>query len=35
MEYVHLGRLGLLVSPLCLETMNFGWDVPGTDDDEA
>jgi aryl-alcohol dehydrogenase-like predicted oxidoreductase len=35
MEYVHLGRLGLLVSPLCLGTMNFGWDVPGTDDDEA
>lgn len=24
MEYVHLGRSGLLVSPLCLGTMNFG-----------
>jgi aryl-alcohol dehydrogenase-like predicted oxidoreductase len=24
MEYRHLGRLGLLVSPLCLGTMNFG-----------
>src|SRR5919106_101156 len=24
MEYVHLGRLGLKVSPLCLGTMNFG-----------
>src|ERR671919_1274888 len=24
MEYVHLGRLGLRVSPLCLGTMNFG-----------
>jgi aryl-alcohol dehydrogenase-like predicted oxidoreductase len=35
MEYVHLGRLGLKVSPLCLGTMNFGWDVPGTDDAEA
>jgi aryl-alcohol dehydrogenase-like predicted oxidoreductase len=34
-NYVHLGRLGLRVSPLCLGTMNFGWDVPGTDDDEA
>ncbi|MGZ8566296.1 MAG: aldo/keto reductase [Actinomycetota bacterium] len=35
MEHVHLGRLGLKVSPLCLGTMNFGWDVPGTDDAEA
>jgi aryl-alcohol dehydrogenase-like predicted oxidoreductase len=25
MEYRHLGRLGVLVSPLCLGTMNFGW----------
>src|SRR5476651_309017 len=24
MEYVHLGRTGLKVSPLCLGTMNFG-----------
>jgi aryl-alcohol dehydrogenase-like predicted oxidoreductase len=35
MEYVHLGRLGLRVSPLCLGTMNFGWDVPGTEEDDA
>lgn len=35
MEYVHLGRLGLKVSPLCLGTMNFGWDVPGTDEPGA
>ena len=35
MEYRHLGRPGLLVSPLCLGTMNFGWDLPGTQDDEA
>lgn len=35
MEHVHLGRLGLKVSPLCLGTMNFGWDLPGTDEDEA
>ncbi len=35
MDHVHLGRLGLKVSPLCLGTMNFGWDVPGTDDAEA
>jgi aryl-alcohol dehydrogenase-like predicted oxidoreductase len=34
-DHVHLGRLGLKVSPLCLGTMNFGWDVPGTDDDAA
>ncbi|HZW08346.1 MAG TPA: aldo/keto reductase [Phycisphaerales bacterium] len=25
MDYVHLGRTGLKVSPLCLGTMNFGW----------
>ncbi|KAB2853604.1 MAG: aldo/keto reductase, partial [Anaerolineae bacterium] len=24
MQYKHLGRTGLLVSPLCLGTMNFG-----------
>src|SRR5262249_26078333 len=24
MDYVHLGRTGLKVSPLCLGTMNFG-----------
>jgi aryl-alcohol dehydrogenase-like predicted oxidoreductase len=24
MDYIHLGRTGLLVSPLCLGTMNFG-----------
>ena len=35
MRYVHLGRSGLSVSPLCLGTMNFGWDLPGTDEDEA
>lgn len=35
MEYAHLGRTGLRVSRLCLGTMNFGWDVPGLDDDES
>jgi aryl-alcohol dehydrogenase-like predicted oxidoreductase len=35
MEYRHLGRLGLLVSPLCLGTMNFGWDTPGTTEANA
>ena len=25
MQHVHLGRTGLLVSPICLGTMNFGW----------
>jgi aryl-alcohol dehydrogenase-like predicted oxidoreductase len=25
MQYTHLGRTGLRVSPLCLGTMNFGW----------
>jgi aryl-alcohol dehydrogenase-like predicted oxidoreductase len=34
-DYTHLGRLGLRVSPLCLGTMNFGWDVPGTGEDQA
>src|SRR5881296_2293932 len=28
MEYRHLGRLGVLVSPLCLGTMNFGRATP-------
>ncbi|MGA9776539.1 MAG: aldo/keto reductase [Candidatus Dormiibacterota bacterium] len=32
MEYVHLGRAGLEVSPLCLGTMNFG---PLTAEEEA
>jgi len=35
MEYVHLGRPGVTVSPLCLGTMNFGWDLPGTEEAEA
>ena len=35
MEYVHLGRPGVKVSPLCLGTMNFGWDLPGTEEAEA
>lgn len=35
MEHVHLGRSGLKVSPLCLGTMNFGWDLPGTKEAEA
>jgi len=30
MEYRHLGRLGLKVSPLCLGTMNFGPETSGT-----
>jgi aryl-alcohol dehydrogenase-like predicted oxidoreductase len=34
-EYRNLGRLGLAVSPLCLGTMNFGWDEPGTSEEEA
>lgn len=25
MQYTHLGRTGLRVSPICLGTMNFGW----------
>ncbi len=32
MDYVHLGRSGLRVSPLCLGTMNFG---PLTSEEEA
>ncbi len=32
MEYAHLGRSGLLVSRLCLGTVNFGWK---TTEDEA
>ncbi len=32
MDYVHLGRSGLRVSPLCLGTMNFG---PRTSEEEA
>ena len=32
MEYTHLGRTGLLVSRLCLGTMNFG---PETSEDDA
>jgi aryl-alcohol dehydrogenase-like predicted oxidoreductase len=35
MEYVHLGRTGLLVSPLCLGTMNFGWQHMGTEESDA
>lgn len=35
MQYRHLGRLGLEVSPLCLGTMNFGWDLPGTSEQDA
>jgi len=35
MEYTRLGRLGLRVSRLCLGTMNFGWDLPGTEAGEA
>src|SRR5215217_6008647 len=31
MEYRHLGRLGLKVSPLCLGTMNFGPQTSETD----
>ena len=35
MEHRTLGRLGLQVSPLCLGTMNFGWDEPDTDEEAA
>jgi aryl-alcohol dehydrogenase-like predicted oxidoreductase len=35
MEYTHLGRLGLSVSRLCLGTMNFGWDLPRTSEEDA
>ena len=31
MEYRHLGRTGLVVSPLCLGTMNFGGQTPESD----
>ena len=31
MDYRHLGRLGLKVSPLCLGTMNFGTQAPEPD----
>src|SRR5438309_6208242 len=31
MDYRHLGRSGLLVSPLCLGTMNFGPHTSETD----
>ena len=31
MEYTHLGRSGLLVSRICLGTMNFGPETPETD----
>lgn len=27
MQYAHLGRSGVLVSRLCLDTMNFGWET--------
>ena len=32
MDYRHLGRTGLRVSPLCLGTMNFG---PQTDEADS
>jgi NDP-hexose 2,3-enoyl reductase len=32
MEYTHLGRTGLLVSRLCLGTMNFG---PETSEEDS
>ena len=35
MDYVRLGRLALKVSPLCLGTMNFGWEEPGTSEKQA
>ena len=35
MDYRNLGRTGLKVSPLCLGTMNFGWDEPGTSEQQA
>jgi len=31
MEYTHLGRTGLVVSRLCLGTMNFGWQLGEAD----
>lgn len=35
MDYRKLGRLGLRVSPLCLGTMNFGWEARGTSERDA
>jgi aryl-alcohol dehydrogenase-like predicted oxidoreductase len=35
MDYRKLGRLGLRVSPLCLGTMNFGWEPYGTSEQDA
>jgi aryl-alcohol dehydrogenase-like predicted oxidoreductase len=35
MNYRKLGRLGLRVSPLCLGTMNFGWEGSGSDEQES
>lgn len=35
MDYRKLGRLGLRVSPLCLGTMNFGWEPRGTSEQDA
>ena len=35
MEYRNLGRLGVKVSPLCLGTMNFGWEGLGTPEEDA
>ena len=35
MEYRNLGRLGVKVSPLCLGTMNFGWEGFGTPEEDA
>jgi aryl-alcohol dehydrogenase-like predicted oxidoreductase len=34
-DYRRLGRLAVRVSPLCLGTMNFGWDEPGTTERDA
>lgn len=31
MQYTHLGRTGLRVSPICLGTMNFGWKTAEAD----
>src|SRR5437016_2479699 len=35
MHYRKLGRLGLRVSPICLGTMNFGWEGRGADEQES
>ncbi len=35
MEYQRLGRLALEVSPLCLGTMNFGWEGQGAGEEDA